>query len=127
MSRDSRFGPRWETWTLKYVQVAQTLHLTSQSTLFEKGAVDRLGETYKAPSRKIPVKDTLILLVTWSLQIIGSGRIRNMISRIIFAIPVPSAEFLTSWHLGSLTLLSQIACTGTHSNIESRTAALHRR
>ena len=51
--------------------------------------------------------------------------IKNMISRIIFEIPVPSAEALTSWHLGSLMLLSQMACTGTHWNIESRVAAIH--
>lgn len=85
----------------------------------------RPRETYKAPSRKIPVKETLILLVTCSFHIIGSGIIRNMISRIIFTIPVPSADALTSWHSGSLMLLSQMACTGTHSNNESRNAAMN--
>lgn len=94
--------------------------------------MNQFAETYKAPSRKIPVKETLILLVTCRFHIIGSGIIRNLddfgfskplfvcssgrgtggnnpilgrngsekmtytISRIIFAIPVPSAEALTS-------------------------------
>ena len=97
-----------------------------QSTFVRKmKSLKRLRETYKAPRRKIPVKETLILLVTCSFHIIGSGIIRNMISSIIFAIPVPSADALTSWHLGSLMLLSQMACTGTHSNIESRNAAMN--
>ena len=51
--------------------------------------------------------------------------IRVRISMIMFAIPVPRAEALTFWHLGSLLLLFQMAWTGTHSNIESRNAAIH--
>ena len=82
---------------MRTAEVAQTLGSTSQSMFPPKmEQLKRLRETYKAPSRKIPVKDTLIFLVTCSFHIIGSGKTRNKMSRIIFAIPVPSAEALIS-------------------------------
>lgn len=92
----------------------------SANVLSKREPLERLGETYKAPSRKIPVKETLTLLVTWRFHIIGIGKARKIISRIIFASPVPSAEALISWHFGFLMLLSQMACKGTHWNIVSR-------
>ncbi len=73
----------------------------------------------------MPVKDTLIRLLTCNRQIIGTGSKRNRRSNMRLLIPVPNAASLMLWHLAFLMLLSQDACTGTHSNMESQNEAIH--